>query len=177
MTKELLKEKPAFKYSLTAAAAGFVFALDQAVKLLIYSMMETGETILVIPHFFNIHYIRNPGGAFGLFAGGPEPLRVVLFLLFPVVCVIFIILMLRGTENKLEITALGFILGGALGNYTDRLKFGAVIDFIDWHAMDYWHWPTFNIADSFIVIGVGLVVFLQLKDQKKNRSAPLQAPP
>ena len=160
--------KKGIKYSLTAAAAGFVFALDQAVKLLVYSRMEIGETIELIPHFFNIHYIRNPGGVFGLFAAGPEFLRFILFLLFPVLCIVFIFFMLKETKNKTEVTALGFVLGGALGNYTDRLKFGAVIDFIDWHAKDLWHWPTFNIADSFIVVGVGLVIFLQLKDQKKK---------
>ena len=173
----MMTGKKGIKYSLTAAAAGFVFALDQAVKLWVYSRMEIGETIELIPHFFNIHYIRNPGGVFGLFAAGPEFLRFILFLLFPVLCIVFIFFMLKETENKTEVTALGFVLGGALGNYTDRLKFGAVIDFIDWHAKDLWHWPTFNIADSFIVVGVGLVIFLQLKDSKrKNGGGALPDP-
>ena len=155
-------------------ASGFVLALDQATKLFVHTKTELGEIITVIPWFFNIRYIRNPGGAFGLFGASSESVRFILFLLFPILCVFFIFLILRKTYNRFEIIALGFILGGAFGNYMDRLKFGAVIDFIDWYVVlgeKEWHWPTFNMADSFIVTGVcilGICQFLESRRVKKE---------
>ena len=158
------------KYTLTACCAGFVLALDQATKIAIHTRMELYETIVIIPRFFNIYYTRNPGGAFGLFGASSESVRFILFLLFPVICVFIIFLMLRSAYNKLEVVALGFILGGAFGNYMDRLRFGSVIDFIDWYiTVDSreWHWPTFNMADSFIVTGICLLLFCQILESLK----------
>ena len=154
------------KYTLTSCCAGFVLALDQATKIFIHTRMDLGQTYTIVPYFFNIHYIRNPGGVFGFFGASPELVRFILFQCLPVVCVGVIFLMLRSTYNKLEITALGFILGGAFGNYMDRLKFGSVIDFIDWYVVwgqREWHWPTFNIADSFIVVGIFILAFCQIR--------------
>ena len=159
------------KYILASCSAGFVLALDQATKILIHTQMELGETLVVIPRFFNIYYIRNPGGAFGLFGASSEWVRFVLFLFFPIVCVFIIFLMLRSSYNKLEIASFGFILGGAFGNYMDRLKFGSVIDFIDWYVIlggKEWHWPTFNIADCFIMVGIGILIFLNILEAKKG---------
>lgn len=163
-----------YKYMLSAAACGMALGLDQASKIFIHTSMELGETWTVIKGFFNIHYIRNPGGAFGLFSAGPEWLRFALFILFPIVCVFVIFLVLRESKSKWETLALGWILGGAFGNYIDRLKLGSVIDFIDWYVSvggGEWHWPTFNMADSFIVLGVGILITLQLRsrpDQPKG---------
>ena len=165
------------KYSLTATAAGFVLAIDQATKILVHTRMELGETIPVVSSFFNFHYVRNSGGAFGLFGSSSELVKFILFLFFPIICVFIIFLVLRTTESKTEITALGFILGGAFGNYIDRLKLGSVVDFIDWYVTvgeNSWHWPTFNMADSFIVIGGGMLiayhVFFQIQENKKNQT-------
>ena len=155
-----------YKYALAGAACGMALALDQASKIFIHTQMELGETFTVVKGFFNIHYIRNPGGAFGLFSAGPDWLRFVLFILFPIVCVFWIFFILKASKNKWEVLALGWILGGAFGNYIDRLKTGSVVDFIDWYvavAGNELHWPTFNLADSFIVTGVCILMLLYLR--------------
>lgn len=171
-----MKPLLSLKYSLTAVAAGFVLAIDQATKIYIHTQFALGETKTIVPHFFNIHYIRNPGGAFGLFGASSELIKFILFLFFPIICVFIIFLVLRTTESKTEITALGFILGGAFGNYIDRMKLGSVVDFIDWYVTvggRSWHWPTFNMADSFIVIGgfmlIAYHIYCHIQENKKNQ--------
>lgn len=153
---------PLVKYLFTAVISGFVLCLDQATKIFIHTQVSLEESITVIEGFFNIVYIRNSGGIFGLFGGSHELIRFILFLFFPLACVVFIFMMLRETQNRFQILALSFILGGAAGNYLDRIRLGYVIDFIDWHAKG-WHWPTFNIADSFIVTGVSILSFFYIK--------------
>ena len=154
-----------YKYFLTAVVSGSVMALDQATKLYVHTHVKMGEPIAVIDWFFHINYIRNTGGAFGLFSESHDYIRYLLFFLFPVFCVAFIFIMLKDTKHRLQIVALAFILGGAIGNYVDRVRFGYVIDFIDWHVKDI-HWPTFNIADSFIVVGVFVLAFFYFKEKK-----------
>ena len=145
-----------YKYFLTSLVASFVVAIDQATKIYIHTQVKMGSPIEVIAGFFNINYVRNPGGAFGLFSESSVFIRYTLFLLFPLICICIIFMMLKDTKNKLQIVSLSFILGGAFGNYIDRIRFGYVIDFIDWYVKDL-HWPTFNLADSFIVIGVSIL--------------------
>ncbi|MGI9548980.1 MAG: signal peptidase II [Bdellovibrionales bacterium] len=145
-----------YKYFLTSLVASFVVAIDQATKIYIHTQVKMGNPIEVIAGFFNINYVRNPGGAFGLFSESSVFIRYTLFLLFPLICIYIIFMMLKDTKNKLQIVSLSFILGGAFGNYIDRIRFGYVIDFIDWYVKDL-HWPTFNLADSFIVIGVSIL--------------------
>ncbi len=158
-----------YKYFLTATISGFIVSIDQATKLYVHTQIKMGEPVTVIKGFFNINYVRNPGGIFGLFSDSPDFIRYILFLLFPLFCVFLIFTMIRDTKNKLQITALAFILGGAVGNYIDRIRFGYVIDFIDWYVKRF-HWPTFNLADSFIVLGVAIlsVFFLLEKNPEKN---------
>lgn len=154
---------PLIKYLFTAVASLCVFCLDQATKIFVHLHIPMTKPKTVIEGFFNIAYVRNPGGAFGLFGESHEILRFILFLLFPLVCVGLIIMMLKETQNRYQILALSFVLGGAAGNYIDRIRLGYVIDFIDWHIKDLWHWPTFNIADTFIVIGVFILLFYYIK--------------
>ena len=158
------------KYLLAFSFSGFVFALDQATKLYIHTQFkfDAGEGVSVIPGFFDIQYVRNQGGAFGLFSQSHEYIRWVLFLLFPIICVFLIFSLLRETTDKIQTVAFGFILGGAVGNYVDRVRLGYVIDFIDWYVKG-WHWPTFNIADSFIVIGVSVLVVSYWLERKKPK--------
>ena len=153
---------PLIKYLFTAVISFCVFFLDQATKFFIHTQISMEESKTVIEGFFNIVYVRNFGGAFGLFGNSHEWVRFILFLFFPLVCVGFIFMMLRETQNRFQILALSFVLGGAAGNYMDRIRLGYVIDFIDWHAKG-WHWPTFNIADSFIVTGVSILFFFYVK--------------
>ena len=149
---------PLIKYLFTSVISAWVFCLDQATKTFIHTQISLEESITVIEGFFNIVYVRNSGGAFGLFESSHEIIRFILFLFFPLICVVFIFLMLRETQNRFQVLALSFILGGAAGNYLDRIRLGYVIDFIDWHAKG-WHWPTFNIADSFMLIGILIILF------------------
>ena len=154
-----------YKYLLALCFAGFVLALDQATKIYIHTTMELGETIKIIPHFFNIQYVRNPGGAFGLFSNSSEYVRWILFMVFPLIWIPVIFSIFRDTNDKRQVIALGFIFGGAVGNYVDRLRLGYVIDFIDWYVKSF-HWPIFNIADSFIVIGVFTLLVFHFLERK-----------
>ena len=157
------------KYLFTAAVSAGVLCLDQATKILIHTQMQGREPIVFIEGFFNIVYAQNSGGAFGLFGDSHEIIRFILFLFFPIVCVFLIFMLLKETQDRFQVLALAFILGGAAGNYMDRLRLGYVVDFIDWHVKD-WHWPTFNVADSFIVSGVSILLFFYIKDWLSAKS-------
>jgi len=119
-----------------------------------------GEHLEVIPGLFDLTYVRNPGGAFSFFARGPEEVRLAFFIGTGVVAISLLLVLYRRLEPKalLAGAALGTILGGALGNLTDRVLHGEVIDFLDFHVAGY-TWPTFNVADSCIVIGVTFLIF------------------
>ena len=137
-----------------------VYPLDQLTKHWINTNVQYSDRIEVIPGLFDITHARNPGGAFSFFADGPVEQRMVFFIgttLFAVVLLLVFYRKLRSDE-VLSATALGVVLGGALGNLTDRLRFGEVVDFLDVHLFGGYTWPTFNVADSAIVIGVILLV-------------------
>ena len=131
--------------------------LDQLTKALILGSMALHQSIELLENFAHITYVRNPGAAFGILAD--HSLRVPFFILVSVVASIGIIWYLRreqGGTLRLQI-GLGLILSGALGNLIDRIRFSEVIDFIDVHWYQY-HWPAFNVADSAICVGVGLLL-------------------
>ncbi len=113
----------------------------------------------VIPGFWNHRYVENPGSAWGLFANLDAKWREPFFHVVHLLAIVLIILYLRKLtpEQKGTAIALSFILGGAIGNYIDRLARGYVIDFIQWYWKDF-YWPTFNIADSSLCIGVGIML-------------------
>ncbi len=153
---------PLIKYLFTAVVSTCILCLDQATKIFIHTYFHRGESQTVIKGFFDLSYSRNPGGAFGLFAESPNFIRIILFIIFPIICIGLLFTMLKETQNRFQVLALGFILGGAGGNYLDRIRLGYVVDFIDWYVYD-WHWPTFNIADSFIVTGILILLFFYIK--------------
>jgi len=109
--------------------------------------------------FFNIVLVWNHGVSFGMFnngvGGGLQPLMLSIMTIAIVAVVIY---MLKKSKSKVEATAFGLVIGGALGNLIDRIIYGAVVDFLDFHVAG-WHWPSFNVADSIILIGVLLLVF------------------
>ncbi|MGE5087433.1 MAG: signal peptidase II [Bacillota bacterium] len=159
------------KYIWLAAIAGFLVALDQVVKLYIHTHYHLGESIVVIPNFFNLTYVRNFGAAFGFLAESHPSFRELFFLSMPPIALVIILGILRGvkdTDTK-QIIALSSIFGGAIGNYIDRLRFRYVIDFLDFHIYGKWSWPAFNIADMAIVGGVGLLLALMLVENKKEK--------
>ena len=132
------------------ATAGVVVALDQATKQLANSNVARGESVKVFPGL-QISNTRNTGVAFGVFEGG----GLIVGVLIGVALVLLIGYFLRHSEVPLLWLPVGMLLGGALGNLADRARDGAVIDFIDPVA-----WPAFNLADSFIVVGVFLLLWV-----------------
>ena len=149
--------------------AGAVVILDQATKLLVQRAFRLGESLPVLPGFFNLTYVLNPGAAFGLLAGAAAAFRGPFFIAVSVLAIAVICYYharyARG--HPLPTVGLALILGGALGNLIDRLRVGMVIDFLDFYLGAY-HWPAFNVADSGITVGVGLLLVEMLRERGGN---------
>lgn len=145
-------------FPLGMAVALLAMALDQASKqwLLYGKGLIGGRAYEVLP-FFNLVMVWNHGVSFGLFASGSDNTRITLLLIAGLISIILIWAMVR-TQVRFLAVAMGLVLGGAVGNMIDRVRFGAVADFFDVHAWGY-HWPAFNVADSCIVVGVALMLF------------------
>jgi signal peptidase II len=143
---------------LVATIAGLVLALDQASKAWALAALPGAPPLAVIPGFFDLTLSRNTGGVFGLFAGAPSAGRRVFFVGATALALGVIAVFLRrwGHESRLLTVALSLVAGGALGNLVDRLRFGSVVDFIDWYWRGH-HWYTFNVADSAITVGAALL--------------------
>jgi signal peptidase II len=139
--------------------AGLVVALDQITKQAVLATLALYDVVVVIPGFFNLTHIRNPGGAFGFMAAGGQGLRNLLFIGAAVVAMGVIVYFYRSTPrtHPYLALALAMIFGGAVGNLIDRLRFGEVIDFLDLFVGRY-HWPAFNVADSAITIGMTIFI-------------------
>ena len=122
--------------------------------------MPLHHSIPIVDGFFNLTYVRNTGAAFGIFAGSHEVFRLPFLIGVSILAIGFILVMLKRLRDDATglITALTFILAGAIGNLIDRVLHGEVIDFLDVYYSNY-HWPAFNLADSFITIGVTITLF------------------
>ena len=140
--------------------AGLVIVLDQISKWLVLNHIQFGESIYVAP-FWNWVLTFNPGAAFSFLADQPGWQRWLFTLLALGVSAWIALELKKHPQQKLLSFALTLIMGGALGNVIDRVRFGAVVDFIQWHAAGF-YWPAFNIADSAITVGAVLLVFEQL---------------
>lgn len=164
------------KYLTLSLISGAIIALDQATKIYIHTQFRLGESITVLENFFNITYVRNFGAAFGILAESQPTFREIFFLTMPPVALIIILFILKGVEksDKVQTVGLSLIFGGAIGNYIDRIRFQYVIDFLDFHFYSKASWPAFNVADSAIVCGVGLLL-LQMVFEKKNELAMSEA--
>lgn len=160
------------KYIWLMAITGFLVAFDQITKLYVHTHFNLGESISVIPDFFNLTYVRNFGAAFGFLAESHPTFREIFFLTMPPVALVIILSLLRSVPDNdtIQIIALSSIFGGAIGNYIDRLRFRYVIDFFDFHLKNKYSWPAFNIADMAIVGGVGILLVLMLLENKRNQS-------
>jgi signal peptidase II len=135
-----------------------VLLLDQASKWVVIKEMSLGESIPIVENFFYLTSHRNAGAAFGILQN-----QRWFFIIVTIIVVIGIIYYLLKIKNDKPLMAwsLAFILGGALGNFIDRVRFGEVVDFFDIKlsiGAFYYDYPIFNVADSFLVIGVGLVL-------------------
>jgi len=134
----------------------FVVAVsDQITKAVVRETMHLRESISVIGSVVRLTYIHNPGGVFGLPLGGNS-----VFVFFSIVAVIFLLIYLlrMPAENRWTRAALALVMGGAVGNLIDRLRFGEVVDFLD-VGISTTRWPVFNIADAGVTIGVALLFF------------------
>jgi len=134
--------------------------IDQASKSIIMKAMYLGQSVPVIDGIFHLTYIHNPGAAFSLLAGKTNIFIAVSII---VVAAIIIYQIRRGEKNGLITICLGLIAGGAAGNLVDRIRLGAVVDFIDLRV-----WPVFNLADSAIVVGSILLVVMLWKSEGKT---------
>jgi signal peptidase II len=147
------------RYLFVGGVAAVVLLLDQLTKSYIRSHFGLYESVVVIDSFFEITHLSNTGGAFGLFAGAHQSLRLPFFLGVSIVAFAGLLYFVRRVPDNqpLLLFALGGILGGALGNFTDRVVAGEVTDFLYFHWRQY-YWPAFNVADSFI--STGMVILL-----------------
>lgn len=138
------------------------------------------KSITLSESFFRLRYAENPGAAWGMFRELPETARGRLFhvvSLGAVVLICYFFMKLSGTDpkEKWALWGLPLVLGGAIGNYLDRLSRGFVIDFLEAHWFDKHHWPSFNLADTAICVGVGLLLvdaFVRKEKKKKPQAAP-----
>jgi signal peptidase II len=163
-TPVVLRRPSAWRWLILPVLALLILALDQGTKYLIVQRIPPYQAWMPVPalaHLFNLTFITNTGAAFGLFQD-----RSLVFVVVAVVISIGIVLYLRQIphEEWLMRVALSMQLGGALGNLLDRIRLGYVVDFVDFHM-----WPVFNFADTFIVVGVGLLAYCLLV-----RPAPAQ---
>ena len=160
------------KYRLLGLWTAAVLVADQLSKWLVVQHLPEYRSVTVIAGFFDLVNIRNRGDAFGFLNRSDIQWQFWLFLFATLLAVGSIFYIVRGIRERapLLVSGLGCILGGALGNLIDRLRFRAVVDFIDlyWHD---WHWPAFNIADMAICLGAFLVCLVLCFDRKKQISA------
>ncbi|MBI2472683.1 MAG: signal peptidase II [Planctomycetes bacterium] len=149
-----------------AAASGVI--ADIVSKWLVFSNLEKFGKLIVIPSVLNILRSTNEGVVFGLFPG-----RTSAFIVFSAIAIVVILFIYIKSDKTIFTSnlALGLVLSGAIGNLWDRVWFGCVRDFIDLHIGNKYHWPTFNIADSLICVGVFLLIFTSFSATKTKEPA------
>jgi signal peptidase II len=152
-----------------AASAAIVIA-DQLTKWLVLSRFVPGERI-ELTGFLNLVLVFNKGAAFSLLADAPGWQTPVLVAFALGAALIVSVLLVRSPGRRMFCAGLALILGGALGNVIDRLRFGHVVDFVDLHAAG-WHWPAFNVADSAITVGAALLILDGFRHHERRAGAP-----
>jgi signal peptidase II len=136
-----------------------VFVVDQEIKSAIEGSMRVGESIILVPGFLSLTYIKNDGGAFGILGGS----QVLLLVGSAVAVVVVLWMLLSGRPTRPTMLGCGLILGGAAGNLLDRLTAGEVTDYVHFSF-----WYIFNAADAAIVLGVGLLLLSALRGPEKS---------
>jgi len=146
-----------------------IILIDQWTKYVVQQRLTLYHRVEVIPEFFNLTHVRNAGGAFGIFGGEKGGIGSLLFVfvsLMAIGIIIFLFVRVKEGEKNLSLS-FSLVLSGAIGNLIDRLRYGEVIDFLDFHLFSV-HWPAFNVADTAICIGIGLMALeLLVKDRQK----------
>jgi signal peptidase II len=152
--------------------AGLVIAVDQYTKHLAVKSLMGRPAVDVINGFFQFRYVENPGAAWGFLASAPESFRSPFFICVSLLAISFIMYFFHrlAPSARAMIVSLSLILGGAMGNFIDRLRYKYVVDFIHWYYKDN-YWPTFNVADVGISVGVGLMVLVMIFGDEKDGAA------
>jgi signal peptidase II len=159
--------------ALAWTVSAVIFALDRATKVWIEKTVDLWDSYAVIPGFFNIVHTKNRGAAFGMFAEGDSQLRTFLLIGVSAVVLLYISYVLlkpgRGGFAATRVTTLGLalVLGGALGNIYDRVMFAEVTDFLEFYS-GTWRFAAFNVADSAITVGAGLLILDMWKTRKQT---------
>jgi signal peptidase II len=157
------------KYWVLLICFVFIIVMDQYTKYEVQRKIPLHRSIKVIDGFFNLTHLRNTGGAFGVLGGERGGIGSFFFVTVALIAVgLILYLFYRVKEHERALAfSLSLILSGAVGNLVDRIRFHEVVDFLDFYLFSY-HWPSFNIADSAISIGIGLMAFELLFHDKKR---------
>jgi signal peptidase II len=148
-----------------------ILVLDRWTKALVQARFGLNDSVTVIDGFFDITYVRNTGVAFGIFDLVSLPAKSILLSAFTALAAVVVtVYSVRSpARNRLLQVALALILGGALGNLYDRLAYGYVVDFLEFYVGSH-HWPSFNVADSAISIGVVLLAIEIIRNETPART-------
>jgi signal peptidase II len=150
--------------------AAAVFIADRWSKHIVETSFGPWDTKVIVPGFFNIIKSENPGVAFGIFAEGAPHARTLGLVAMTIAAVAILGWMLWKAHDSITSISLALITGGALGNLYDRIHAGAATDFLDFYSGHY-HWYTFNLADSAICVGAGLLILSMLKSHKTGEAS------
>ncbi|MFG1500315.1 signal peptidase II [Halobacteriovorax sp. XZX-3] len=162
-------------WQMTLLIVGILF-LDQFSKGAIQSSFKLGETLTVIPGFFNLTYVKNPGVAFGMGSEFPDVVRMILFKILPVIACLWFVYLIWDSRKKSYMLCLAYsmIFAGAVGNLIDRISLDYVVDMFDFYYKG-WHFAAFNVADASISVAAGIYIvdyFLtEVRGNKKSAKA------
>jgi signal peptidase II len=148
-----------------------VLLTDQVTKAVVVSRFSYDTTVPIIPGLFHLVRVENPGIAFGMLSNSSSPWAAAALILISTAAIVLLGTLLWRSRSceRLQSTSLALILGGAAGNLVDRIVRGKVVDFLDFYVGSY-HWPAFNVADSAIVVGAGLVLLDLLTTRQAHHS-------
>jgi signal peptidase II len=157
-----------FSRLIYAAIAVVTLAADQLTKKMVQASIPPQAVIPVVPHFFNLTHTQNSGAAFGLFSGSSSPWKTTLLILVSGALLVTVIGIVWRSRMQWEAAVgLSLILGGASSNLLDRISRGQVVDFLDFYFRSY-HWFTFNLADSAIVVGAGFLILKMVWAEERH---------
>lgn len=147
-----------------------IIATDQLTKQWVLNSFQLYEAREILPGFFNLVYVTNTGAAFSMLADVDAPWRHYFFLTIGIVALIGLTVgyLVYRREHPWYLPAFALVAGGAAGNLIDRVRHGAVVDFLDFHVAGY-HWPAFNVADSAICVGAGVFILMSIMESRKQK--------
>ena len=152
-----------------------LFTLDQGTKLWVQAAIPYGEGRPLTDWFSIVHWLNN-GGLWGSLQDLSLVPRILLFYLLPLAGLGFLLWLFAKSKSRFELALLAVVLGGALGNIADRLRLGAVVDFLDFHIPGGWSWPAFNVADACLSVGICLLLLKVLFEKESTEGGSASHP-